>query len=439
MSDWVGDLYTENAGWELLRELVAASPRMAGSDGEAAGARIVRDAFGDLGADEVRLDDFEITGWERGSSRIHGPDGQPYECLALPRSPAGAVTGRLVDVGYGRPADFETAHLEGAIVMAASNVPPDHDRFIHRREKYYHAVEAGAAGFLFRNHIEGALAPTGSIGREDAPIGEIPAVGVSREVGLELSRLHADEPVTVEVTATTGTATSQNVHAELGPDTDRAVLVTSHVDAHDIADGAMDNGAGTAVLLEIMRALRAREDELDTRVHFIAFGAEEVGLDGSRYHARNCDLEAIKAVVNNDGTGRARDLDVVTHGFSAIRDAVEGAARTFDAPVRTRNRLNPYSDHWPFVASGVPGCQTMSVTGSRDRGWGHTAADTLDKVDSRDLRHHAILLTEAIVSLAAEETELAPRTVSELTEQLEDERKAAGMRLMGDWPPVSAQ
>lgn len=200
----------------------------------------------------------------------------------------------------------------------------------------------------------------------------------------------------------------------------------------------MDNGAGTATLYEIMRGIRAREAELETRVHFIAFGAEEVGLVGSTHHARTTQLDAVKAVVNNDGVGRDRDLDVFTHGFQGIRDAVEAAGEAFDARVRARNRLNPHSDHWPFVAHGVPGCHATSITGRRDRGWGHTAADTLDKVDSRDIRHHAILLTEAVVTLAEDGTELTPRTVSDLTAQLEAERKAAGMRIMGDWPPAHA-
>ncbi len=43
----------------------------------------------------------------------------------------------------------------------------------------------------------------------------------------------------------------------------------------------MDNGAGTAMVVEVARALAGREDELATRVEFVAFGAEEVGLVGS--------------------------------------------------------------------------------------------------------------------------------------------------------------
>ncbi len=195
--------------------------------------------------------------------------------------------------------------------MVRSDVPDYYDRYIHRREKYHHAVEQGAAGFVYRNHVEGCLPPTGSVGWHDEPIGPIPAVGVSSEVGARLGRRFDGESITVAVEATIQPAESQNVHAELGPDTDERVLVTSHVDAHDIAEGAMDNGAGTAMIVEIATALAAREDDLETRVEFVGFGAEEVGLLGSRRYAERADHDAIErssTATASSATGRSRSL-----------------------------------------------------------------------------------------------------------------------------------
>ena len=435
MSAWLSQAYTDNVGWDLLAELVDASPRMAGSDGESKAAAIVRDAFEEAGTRDVRREPFDIVGWTRGSSVVsHIDSDREYDCIALPRSPDGAGEGRLVDVGYGRPEDFADADTEGNVVMAAANVPEHYNRFIHRREKYYYAVENGAAAFLFRNHIEGQLPPTGSIGTEADPIGEIPAVGVSKEVGAELARRYEGKSLRVDVEVEIGDATSQNVHAALGPDTDEEVLVTSHVDAHDIAAGAMDNGAGTAIVVELANTLAAREDELETKVHFIAFGAEEVGLKGSEYYADANDLSSVKAVVNNDGTARARDLKIITHGFDAFERVADEISDVYHAPVETLPTLNPHSDHWPFVKRGIPGCQTKSATGARDRGWGHTHADTLDKVDSRDIRHHAILLAEAVVRIAATDAQVNRRPTAGIAEQLEAENKAVGMRVIGDWP-----
>ncbi|MFC4449689.1 M28 family peptidase [Halorussus aquaticus] len=433
MTQWIGRTFTSDAGWNHLEDLVDIGDRMAGSDGEREAAESTRDALERVGARDARIEEFDVQGWTRGDSEIRAGDGV-QSSIALPRSPDATAAGELVDLGYGLPEDFEETDIEGKVVMAASNVPDYYDRFIHRREKYYYAVEGGAAAFVFRNHVEGCLPPTGSVGTGEDPIGDVPAVGVSKEVGSRLSRRWEGEEVEVAVDADIYDATSQNVHAELGPDTDEEVLVTSHVDAHDIAEGAADNGAGTAMVVEMARALADREDELDTRVHFVAYGAEEVGLVGSNVDAENRDLDSVAAIVNNDGVVRGRTLSFYTHGFDALASAAEEVGDDLGHPVKTIPEQGPHSDHWPYVEWGVPGYHVMSETGDEGRGWGHTYADTLDKLEVRDLREQAILLTELTVRLAGEDFEVERKDPEEIAAALEAEDQAEGMKIIGDWP-----
>lgn len=447
--DWIGETFTSDAGWDHLETLVDIGDRMAGTDGELRAARATRDALAEY-ARNVRMEDFEIQGWKRGTAAVRAAD-TDHECIALPRSPSGEVTGEFVDLGHGLPEEFEDVDLSGRVVMVASDVPSWYDRTVHRREKYYHAVEAGAEAFVFRNHVEGCLAPTGSVGTEARPVGEIPAVGVSKEVGSRLARrfdaetlraterasgrsLRGGEDVTVRVDAATFDATSQNVHAELGPDTAERVLVTSHVDAHDVSEGAVDNGAGTAMVVELARALSVREDELETRVEFVVFGAEEVGLLGSEYAAAEMDTDAVAAVLNCDGVVQGRDLAFSTHGFDMLARAARDVFDQFDHPVHLDPKMGPHSDHWPFVAKGVPGYHVYAETDASGRGWGHTRADTLDKLEKRDLREGAILLTDLAVELASEERKLPHRSTEEIAADLEAQALAAGMRVTGDWP-----
>jgi Zn-dependent M28 family amino/carboxypeptidase len=432
MTEWIGKTFTSDAGWNHLETLVDIGNRMAGSEGERRAAEATRDALADVGARDAHLEEFEIQGWTRGESAIRAGD-TVQESIALPRSPSGEATGELVDVGYGLPEDFEQ-DLEGTVVLAASNVPDWYDRFLHRREKYYHAVEAGAAAFVFRNHVEGCLAPTGSVGTEGDPIGDVPAVGVSKEVGDRLLRRWEGEEVTVAVDAQIEDATSHNVHADLGPDTEEEVLLTSHVDAHDIAEGAGDNGAGTAVVVEVAKALAAREADLDTRVHLLVYGAEEVGLCGSAHDSDRRDHDRIRAIVNNDGVVRGRTLRCYTHDFDELEAAAETVADRFDHEVETTPRLNPHSDHWPYVQWGVPGYHLMSETDYEGRGWGHTRADTLDKLEVRNLREQAILIAELVVHLADDDATIEHRDPESIAEQLEAEDLAEGMKIIGDWP-----
>jgi len=432
VTDWIGDLFTSDTGWNHLETLVDVRNRMAGSEGEREAAEATRDALAEY-ADDAWLDEFGIQGWTRGDSGVETPAGVE-DCIALPRSPSDDATGELVDLGYGLPSDFEETDVAGKLVLVASDVPDWYDRYLHRREKYYHAVEQGAAGFLYKNHVEGCLPPTGSVGTSDAPIGEIPAVGVSSEVGLRLSRRYDGEELTVSVTADAHDATSQNVHATLGPDTEEELLVTSHVDAHDIAEGAMDNGAGTAMVVEVARALAGREDELDTKIHFVCFGAEEVGLVGSAYDAEHRDRDQIRAVLNFDGVTRGRTLKFYAHGFDALADAARELGDDFDHPVSVTPEMGPHSDHWEYVKYGVPGYHVASETGGSGRGWGHTYADTLDKLELRDFREQAILLTALAVRLAGDDFAVAHASEADVASALEDEDLAEGMKITGDWP-----
>ena len=439
MTDWIGDTFTSDVGWDHLEALVDVGDRMAGSAGERAGLELTRDALAAVGARDARIEPFDVQGWERGDSEIRSggetlASGQ-NACIALPRSPAGEATGALVDLAHGVPDDFDDAgDLGGAVVMVSSDTPDSVDRFVHRREKYYHAVEAGAAAFVFANHVDGTVPPTGSVGTDAAPVGDIPAVGVSKEAGARLARRHEGEELTVAVDCATPDATSGNVVAELGPDTDEFLVVSSHVDAHDIAEGAMDNGAGTATIVEVARALAGREEELDTRIRFVGFGAEEVGLVGSSRVADGVDPDRVKAVVNVDSNVFGRTLRLDHHGFEALEAAGERVAERFDHPIALAGELVPHSDHWPFVRRGIPGYMISGETESRGRGWGHTGADTLDKLESRNLREQAILLTELVVELADDGVTTERKGDDEIAAALEAEGKATGMKITGDWP-----
>ncbi|GGL30197.1 peptidase M28 [Halarchaeum grantii] len=432
MTEWIGETVTSETGWNHLETLVDIGNRMAGSDGERAAAVATRDALAEH-ARNARLEEFGIQGWERGDSRLTAGDAE-QGCIALPRSPSGEASGELVDLGYGLPEEFAGRDLSGTVVMVSSDVPDHYERVVHRREKYYHAVEAGAAGFVFANHYPGGLAPTGSVGTEESPVGDVPAVGVSKEVGARLSRRFDGEAVTVSVDASLADATSQNVHAELGPDTAEELLVTAHVDAHDISEGAVDNGAGTAMVVELARVLAAREAELDVRVRFVVFGAEEVGLVGSAHDAAERDTDAVRAVLNLDGIAAARTLAFTTNGFDALTDAANAVGERLGHPVVTNPELGPHSDHWEYVVHGVPAYMVSSDTGDAGRGWAHTAADTLDKLEKRTFREQAVLLAELAVDLADAGFGVAHAAPEDVAAACEAQDLAEGMRVTGDWP-----
>lgn len=405
----IGDAYRNGIAWETLTSLVDIENRMAGQTGEREGAEVVADRLDEIGLRDVSIDEFDIPGWWRGSSTLAlSEQGTSYrhqhQVLALPGTPAGEESAKLVDVGHGTPAEFEEADVDGAIAMASSKTPEDHDRWIHRTEKYNSAIEGGAVAFVFRNHVEGCLPPTGGIGEDDGP-GAIPAVGVSRELGQKLVRHCDDREVEASLTVDcrNESTTSCNVSGVLGPETEERILVTAHHDAHDIADGAEDNGSGSVLVCEVGRLLAQVADDLDVAVECVTFGSEEIGLYGSKEIAETRALDDIKAVINLDAIGGSRTLGIGTHGFDALTEVFEDVRDEFDTKIDVDEDINPHSDHWPFVKRGVPGLIAYSVSESDGRGWGHTHADTLDKLDRRDFRELAVLVASGVAKLADDE------------------------------------
>lgn len=433
----VGDGFTSDFAWELLEDLVEISDRSGGHAGEREGARIVEQAFRDIGARDVRIDEFTIPGWWRQSSALTVADtGERYESdhqiIALPGTAATDIEAELVDVGYGIPEEFGS-EVDGAIALVRSDTPEDADRWYHRMEKYAAAVDNGAVGFVFRNHVEGCLPPTGEIGDHDRPA-PIPAVGVSKETGSRLARSAAGSTVQFEIDCRNEPTSSSNVSASLGPETDTELLITAHIDSHDIAEGAADNGAGSVLVCEIARLLSSVEDELDTRVRFVTFGSEEVGLYGAYDWVESHDSDRIKCVMNIDGAGGSRTPAVRrTHTFETTEPPFERAADRVGTPIEIDDDVSPHSDAWPFAERGVPAVTVGSKSDESGRGWGHTHADTLDKLDPRDIRSLAVVFAEAAVELADDDVEIEPKDPEEIKEEL-DEHYETELRVAGRWP-----
>jgi Zn-dependent M28 family amino/carboxypeptidase len=449
-----GATWLDDTPGEFLADLTGIENRMAGSAAEARAAELVADAFESVGLDDVRQQSFGMQAWERGETnlRLTAPQERQFEAIALPYSPSGSVSGKLVDVGHGTPEEIENTDVAGRIAVASTTTPPG-SRFLHRMEKFGTAAEAGAEAFVFVNHVPGQLPPTGSLtfGEE----AEIPAIGVSKETGERLRRhtvgieeRHDDGVGTVEiaVSATTTDGESQNVLARTGPETDRELLAVAHYDAHDIAEGALDNGCGIATLVTTAQILA--DTDLDVGVRFAAVGCEEVGLLGANHLAQSVDLSGIAGVLNIDGAGRFRNLVAMTHTSEATAETARAVSEDANHPIDVVEEPHPFSDQWPFVRRGVPALQLHSRADDpaaaigghpeggvgRGRGWGHTHADTLDKVDDRNVREHAMLASLLLRDLAASAEDLPRLDTDSLRESFREESFEPGMRAAGMWP-----
>jgi aminopeptidase YwaD len=120
--------------------------------------------------------------------------------------------------------------------------------------------------------------------------------------------------------------------------------------------GANDNASGTAVVIEIARAMAA--DGVLDDVCFALFGAEEIGLIGSAHYVRSLPAEQlgqIEAMLNFDmlGVGSQWPLD----GSQSLLDIVSQEAEDLGIPVVPDRQMSSSvggSDHASFIEQGVP-------------------------------------------------------------------------------------
>ncbi len=397
----VGALHFSTGGLAFVEELVDRfGPRFHGSPQEHAAAAFIRERFEGLGADSVATETFTCPGWTRGETHLAAvaPVVRDIPCIALPYSPPGVVEGPLVDVGPGDPRTFEALRpaMRDAIVMATTAIP----RFARVRmnllEKVGRAFDAGAVGFIWMRGVPGGLPEAGPTRLGFAA--EAPAVAVSYEHGYELQRLAGRGPARLRITSANQNCpvTSHNLVAEFKGTRwpEDVIVLGAHYDAHDIGQGAMDNGAGLSVLMEVARTLRAYRGEFLRTLRFVAFSGEETGLHGSRHHAERHRAESIRFMLNLDGS--ARSMSATIHfpawpeGLEFLRGLYEGDV--VDDPYEASLWL--HSDHYSFTAQGFPGAIVMSdqppgASAAAVRGFGHTPMDTLDKVSGRAIELEA--------------------------------------------------
>ncbi len=394
----VGDIYTSNEVMDNLTVLCDDfGSRFPGTPEERKAAEFIAASFDRYGLKNSHLEPYPYAGWRRGEATLEilEPMQKKIPCISLPYCPAQEVRGELISVGCGTPADFERLgnEIEGRIVLASSASPSNLGRWVHRQEKYERTVIGNAKVFIFISELPGVGPETGSL-QDDKPA-PIPGISVCKEDGEFLTRL-MERKGKVELMVRTldvnEPLTSQNAIADL-PGNDNSedmVVVGCHFDGHDISQGAHDPASGMVMVMEAARALSAYAgDSLKRTIRFIGFSTEEIGLIGSyRYvDAHRDELDKIKFYFNLDAAGGPGRKGIILHNWHDLEPFFRRAGEEMAVELPVGQHVNSYSDHFPFFLEGVPsGNMGDPERGPSGRGFGHTRYDTLDKIETENLR-----------------------------------------------------
>jgi len=399
----LGRLAADAELWSDFATLCALGGRVAGSESERRSVGWLRDHLGAMPGAAIRDHRFPYRGWTAESCRLErlDPEG-PVPLVANPliRSVATAPLGleaEVFDIGRGTLEGFDThaREIKGRCVLVRHEYMFA-DGHLHRRRKYNWALERGAAGILVANGAPGIGPVAGSTGREDGP--GIPGVGIPAEAA---EGLHGRR---VRLTMATREAPDEGVNliAEWPGAIDEWVVLSAHIDGHGLAQSAMDNGTGLAVVLAVARVLAPERQKFRRGLRVALFNAEEWALTGSRIYANalsQAERDAIVLNVNLDSVAGHPRLAVLTSGFVGTEPFLRGSAAALGLDLRLFRPLMTNSDHANFAAVGVPAFRLVAGFDEPASALRHvlTPADTIDKVAPGELKT-AALFTGAVVA-----------------------------------------
>lgn len=383
--------------------------RLAGSSGDRAAVAWALLKLKELGFDNVRAEKVTVPHWERGrlDAEITGPFPQ-----------------RLVATSLGGSIGTPEEGIEAPVVMAdnmaalkAMDADDVSDKIVFIADRMERAKDGSGYGKAVMKRVNGAVAAAklgarGVIIRSagtgnsriahtgitiyDDEVRRIPAIALSNPDADMLQRqLATGHDVTVRISSTARylpQAESANVIGEIpGSENDAGiVLLGAHLDSWDVGTGAIDDGAGVAIVTEAARLVGKMRGKPKRTIRVVLFANEEFGLSGARAYAKAHADEVgahVVAMEADFGAGRVWRL-----GSSVPEDQlprVAAIARLLEplGVERGGNESEGGADVGRLNEKGVPVLAPLQ-DGTHYFDWHHTIDDTLDKIDPEALNQN---------------------------------------------------
>ena len=324
------------------------------------------------------------------------------ELKALPRD---KVSGKIVLFNY--PFDKAMA-AEGRAGEAYG------EAVVYRADGPSAAARLGAVACLIRS-VGGAdyrLPHTGQTDyKSDAP--KIPAGAITAEDANLVVDLVKQGPVKMKLVLTPRTlpdVESANVIGDIkgSEHPEQVVIVSGHLDSWDLGTGAIDDGAGVAVSMEAANLINKLQLKPRRTIRVIAWMNEENGLRGSKQYAKDHEKEWANhfAAIETDG-GAGHPIGINIRGKPEVKAMLKAAAAVLQGSGAGMLNLVEHcgADIEPMEKAGVP--TFAPIQDNRFYfNYHHTAADTLDKIEPKELAENSAVVAVLAYALANSEQPL---------------------------------
>jgi hypothetical protein len=198
------------------------------------------------------------------------------------------------------------------------------------------------------------------------------------------------------------------------------VMLGGHLDSWHGATGATDNAAGCAVMMEVVRIIKASGLQPKRTIRIALWSGEEQGLLGSRAYVKNHFADPVDMVLKpehgkvsayynlDNGTGKVRGVYLQGNKEAGLIFA-KWLEPFYDLGAKTVTINNTGgTDHQAFDGVGIPGFQFIQDQIEYDTRTHHTNMDTYDHLIPEDLKQAATVIATFVYN-TAQRDEKIPR------------------------------
>lgn len=455
--------------------------RKPGTNSDLSAAEYIRDEFQRLGLELFENEGFQefevVKDIKPGNNNSFSIDDIKAEMnvdyVPLAMSESTTVNAGLSIVGYGfeidendlKWNDYAGIDVEGKWLLILSadpetdNMESKFQSFSDHRSKVILARDKKAAGVIF---VDGEkLNPEDAIqftGNKEGSSG-LPVIQVSRKFinkilkakditieGIEAELIKSHSPKSYDLNFNVSVRTdlimskviTRNVIAWLpGNDEDlknEFIVLGGHYDhlgnggpgsgsrtpdSIAVHNGADDNASGIASIIEIAELVVNHRKEIKRSIMFTAFGAEELGLIGSKYFVDNppFEISQIKTMVNIDMIGRLREDNSLQIGGTGSAVETENILKKINEAYDFKLALSSAgygpSDHAAFYGKDIP---VIFVSTGAHMDY-HTPDDDIDKIDFDGMTEVSKYISDISLELSKRDSalhfqEAGPRTAT---------------------------
>ncbi len=395
-------------------------PRWAGTPGDFAAGSYIKKRLEEFGLTNPRSEEFELKAWDYSRCEGRVVEGDlPITLLPMIHCPPLDVRAPLVDVGFGMPHELETVKdkLSGSVALISVADEPFSQQ-IPLPERLRALANAGCVASVAVDSRAGGNIETilGTDKRWNEKAGDVlphplPAVLTHREDGNRLRRAHG-KTIEIEVESRSFTAPCYNTMADL-PGTswpDESLVLGAHQDTYMGSPGAVDDGSGLAVALEISRLLSGLQQDLGIspgmNIRICTWSGEEQNHQGSAAYVRqhHGPEPEPRLVVNLDELAAGPIKGMVLQ-FPHLRSLVQSTLDELGEGLKCHvmPMLNHTNDGFSFARSAIQYAivwRWQFVGRHPESNFRAEPWDTVDKLRTRELKDYVAFLSRTLLRLS---------------------------------------